>query len=253
MTAEDKIFSLEGKTVLITGGSRGIGYAIAEGIIDAGGRVIISARNSKILENAAQKLGPNALAITCDVGDPKAINTLIETAWGLGPVDVLVNNAGISPFYNRAEHVTVEEFNSITDVNLRGAYFCSVELARYLFDSKRSASIINIASVLGLQPDLRQSVYAMSKAGLIQITKALALEWADRDVRVNCLAPGWITSDMTDSLLESRHGERLLSNIPMGRYGSVGDVVGAALYLASESSTYVTGAVITVDGGRALR
>ena len=200
MTEEDKNFSLEGKTALVTGGSRGIGYAIAEGIIDAGGRVIISARNSKVLEDAAKKLGPKALAVTCDVGDPESINTLIETAWGLGPVDVLVNNAGISPFYKRAEHVTVEEFNNVTDVNLRGSYFCSVELARYLFDSNRPASIINVASVLGLQPDLRQSVYAVSKAGLIQITKALALEWADRNVRVNCLAPGWITSDMTDSL-----------------------------------------------------
>tara|TARA_Y100000758_G_C15741626_1_gene308578 strand:- start:195 stop:476 length:282 start_codon:yes stop_codon:yes gene_type:complete len=93
----------------------------------------------------------------------------------------------------------------------------------------------------------------MSKAGLIQITKALALEWADRGIRVNCLAPGWITSDMTDSLLESRHGERLLGNIPMGRYGSASEVVGAVLYLASEASTYVTGAVITIDGGRTLR
>ena len=152
MTEEDKNFSLEGKTALVTGGSRGIGYAIAEGIIDAGGRVIISARNSKVLEDAAKKLGPNALAVTCDVGDPESINTLIETAWGLGPVDVLVNNAGISPFYKRAEHVTVEEFNNVTDVNLRGSYFCSVELARYLFDSNRPASIINVASVLGLQP-----------------------------------------------------------------------------------------------------
>ena len=253
MENENGGFTLEGKTALVTGGSRGIGYAIAAGIIDAGGRVIISARNPETLEAAAQKLGTNAIGLSCDVGDPEAITTLIETAWGLGPVDILVNNAGISPFYNRAEHVTVEEFDSVTNVNLRGAYFCSVELARQLFDANRSASIINIASVLGLQPDLRQSVYAMSKAGLIQITKALALEWADRGIRVNCLAPGWITSDMTDSLLESRHGERLLGNIPMGRYGSASEVVGAVLYLASEASTYVTGAVITIDGGRTLR
>ena len=245
--------TLEGKTALITGGSRGIGYAIAEAFVGAGARVVVSARGEEALREAAQRLGPNAIARPCDVADPAAVRALVEDASCLGPIDVLVNNAGISPFYKRIEHTTAEEFDLLVGVNLRGAWCCSVEVAARLFAAERPGSIINVSSMLGIHPDERQGAYAVTKAGLIQMTKACALEWADRGVRVNALAPGWTESELTDRLFASRHGARLRGDIPLGRFATPADTAGAALYLASEASSYVTGAVIAIDGGRALR
>src|SRR5690349_16769086 len=124
------MFSLAGKTAVVTGGSRGIGYGIAKAFIDAGARVVISARNEVQLNEAAARLGANCLAMRCDNGNPADIAALIEYASRISPVDILVNNAGISPYYKRAEHVTLDEFQSVVDVNLRGTYFCSVEAAK---------------------------------------------------------------------------------------------------------------------------
>ena len=246
-------FSLEGKTALVTGGSRGIGFAIARGLIDAGARVVISARGQRALDEAARSLGANAIAKAGDISDPANVARLVEEAWRLGPIDILVNNAGISPYYKRAEHVTVEEWDAVVNVNLRGTYFCSVEVATRMFEAGRPGSIINVASVLGFHPDVRLGVYAATKAGIIQFAKVMALEWADRGVRVNTVAPGWTESDFTGDLFASRHGERLLADIPMGRYARPRDVAGAVVFLASDAASYVTGAVLAVDGGRALR
>ena len=187
--AEDR-FSLNGKTALITGGSRGIGYAIARTFVDAGARVIITARSEGPLNEAARSLGANAIAKRCDNADPSDIARMVDEAWALGPIDVLVNNAGISPYYKRAEHVTVDEWNAVADVNLRGSYFCSVEVARRLFDTGRSGSIVNVSSVAGVVPLERLGVYSATKAGVHMMTKVMALEWADRNVRVNAVAPG---------------------------------------------------------------
>ena len=247
------LFSLEGKTALITGGSRGIGYAIARAYIDAGARVIITARGVPALNAAAEALGPNGLALPCDNADPSAIVEMVEAAWRLGPTDIVVNNAGISPFYKRAEHVTVEEWDSVVDVNLRGSYFTSTEVAKRLFAAELPGSIINVSSVSGVVPVERLGVYAATKAGMQQLTKVMALEWAERGVRVNAIAPGWTDTDFTSELFASRHGERLRADIPMGRLAAAEDITGAALYLASAASSYVTGTVLVVDGGRALR
>jgi len=246
-------FSLEGKTALITGASRGIGYAIARAYIDAGARVIITARGEDALKAAADALGANALAIQCDNADPAAIARMVEAAWRIGPTDILVNNAGISPYYKRAEHVTVDEWDSVVDVNLRGSYFASIEVAKRLFGAGLPGSIINVSSVSGVVPVERLGVYAATKAGLQQLTKVMALEWAARNVRVNAIAPGWTDTDFTTELFASRHGEGLLADIPMGRLAAAEDVTGAAVYLASAASAYVTGAVLVIDGGRALR
>jgi NAD(P)-dependent dehydrogenase (short-subunit alcohol dehydrogenase family) len=246
-------FSLEGKTALVTGASRGIGYVIARTFIDAGGRVVITARGEEQLADAARTLGANAIAKRCDNADPADIARMVGDAWQLGPIDILVNNAGISPYYKRAEHVTVEEWDAVVDVNLRGSYFCSTEVARRMFESGRPGSIVNVSSMAGVVPLDRLGVYGASKAGLQQVTKVMALEWADRNVRVNAVAPGWTETDFTNDLFGSRHGERLLADIPLGRLATAEDITGAVLYLASEASGYVTGAVIVVDGGRALR
>ncbi|MEP7214804.1 MAG: SDR family oxidoreductase [Anaerolineaceae bacterium] len=246
-------FSLEGKTALVTGGSRGIGYAIAEAFIGAGARVVITARGEAGLHEAASRLGMNAIAKTCDNADIDQIAKVVEESWRLAPIDILVNNAGISPYYKRAEHVTLEDWDSVIDINLRGSYFCAVEVAKRMFETKRPGSIINISSVSGIVPLEKLGVYAASKAALHQVTRVMAVEWADRNVRVNAIAPGWTETDFTDDLFSSRHGERLLSDIPMGRLAGPADITGAALYLASAASSYVTGTIITVDGGRALR
>jgi NAD(P)-dependent dehydrogenase (short-subunit alcohol dehydrogenase family) len=247
------LFSLEGKTALVTGASRGIGYAIARAYIEAGARVIITARGVPALNAAAEALGPNALALPCDNADPAAITEMVDAAWRLGPTDILVNNAGISPFYKRAEHVTVEEWDSVVDVNLRGSYFTSTEVAKRLFAAELPGSIVNVSSVSGVVPVERLGVYAATKAGLQQLTKVMALEWAPRGLRVNAIAPGWTDTDFTSELFSSRHGEGLRADIPMGRLAAAEDITGAALYLASAASSYVTGTVLVIDGGRALR
>jgi NAD(P)-dependent dehydrogenase (short-subunit alcohol dehydrogenase family) len=246
-------FSLSGKTALVTGGSRGIGYGIAKAFIEAGARVIIAARSEGPLQEAAASLGANCIGLRCDVGEPAEVAALVERAWQLGPLDILVNNAGISPYYKRAEQVTPEEFDAVVRVNLRGAYFASVEAAQRMFAAGRGGCIINVTSVAGIVPLERQGVYAATKAGLHQLTKVMALEWADRGVRVNAIAPGWVETDLVDELFASRHGERLRADIPMGRLATPDDVAGAAVWLASDAASYVTGSIVVIDGGRQLR
>lgn len=246
-------FSLEGKTAIITGGSRGIGFAIARAYLDAGARVIITARGEEGLKKATGELGINAIGIRCDNADPADIARMVDEAWRIAPIDILVNNAGISPYFKRVEQVSVDEWDAVVDVNLRGMYFCSVEVAKRLFESQRPGSIINVSSVLGVVPQERLGVYAASKAGVHQLTKVMALEWAERKVRVNAIAPGWTETDFTEGLFASRHGEGLKREIPLGRFAEPGDVTGAAIYLASDASSYVTGTISIIDGGRALR
>jgi gluconate 5-dehydrogenase len=246
------MFSLEGKTAVVTGGSRGIGFGIARAFIEAGARVVITARNEVQLQEAASSLGPNCIGRRCDNSDVADIAAMIEGVAAMSPIDVLVNNAGISPYYKKVEHVTPEEFDQVTNVNLRGSYFCSVEAANRMFEAG-GGSIINITSVTGIVPVERQGVYAATKAALHQLTKAMALEWAARGVRVNAIAPGWVETDLVGGLLESRHGEGIKADIPMGRVATPQDVAGAAVWLASEASSYVTGSIVVVDGGRQLR
>jgi NAD(P)-dependent dehydrogenase (short-subunit alcohol dehydrogenase family) len=249
----DSMFSLEGKTALITGASRGIGYAIAQTFVAAGARVVITARGEAALSEAARSLGANAIAKRCDNADPADIERVVGDTWRLAPIDILVNKAGISPYYKRIEHVTADEWDSVVDVNLRGSYFCAAEVARRMLESGRPGSIINISSVAGAVPVERLGVYSATKAGLEQLTKVMALEWASRGIRVNAIAPGWTETDFTSDLFASKHGERLLADIPMGRLASPDDITAAALYLGSDASRYVTGAIMVIDGGRALR
>lgn len=246
-------FSLDGRTAIVTGGSRGIGYGIARAFIEAGARVVITARGVEQLNEAAASLGANCIAKPCDNSDPAAIATMMDEAWALGPVDILVNNAGISPYYKRAEHVTVEDWDSVVDVNLRGTYFASTEMAKRMFEAGTPGSIINVTSVSGIVPLERLGVYAATKAGIHQLTKVMALEWADRKVRVNAVAPGWTATDFTSDLFSSRWGEKLLADVPAGRLAEPGDIAGATVWLASDAASYVTGSIVTIDGGRSLR
>jgi NAD(P)-dependent dehydrogenase (short-subunit alcohol dehydrogenase family) len=245
-------FSLEGKTALITGGSRGIGYGVARTFIDVGARAIITARNETTLREAAASLGPNCLAMPCDNSDTDAIAAMVEDAWRVSPIDILVNNAGNGDYYKRAEYVTPHEFDEVMGVNLRGTYFCSIEVAKRAFKAGRPASIINVSSMTGVTPLERLGVYGASKAGIHQFTRVMGLEWADRNVRVNAIAPGWVETDFTTELFASRWGEKLRDDVPMKRFATVDDLTGLILYLASDASTYMTGSIIPIDGGRGL-
>jgi NAD(P)-dependent dehydrogenase (short-subunit alcohol dehydrogenase family) len=247
------MFSLEGKTAIITGGSRGIGYAIARVFIDAGARVIITARNAAKLQEAASALGPNAIGMPCDNGDPAAIAIMVEDAWRIAPVDILVNNAGNGDYYKRAEYVTPEEFDEVMNVNLRGTYFCSIEVAKRMMEAGLPGNIISVSSMTGVTPLERLGVYGASKAGIHQYTRVMALEWAGRNIRVNAIAPGWVETDFTTELFASRWGERLRADVPMGRFSKAEDLTGLVLYLASDASSYMTGTIIPIDGGRGLK
>lgn len=247
------MFSLAGQTALVTGGSRGIGYAIAEAFVAAGAEVIVAARNAKRVEEAVEELGPKVRGLTCDIADTDQIASTVEEVWSGGGVDILVNNAGINSYYRRAEHITPADYDEVMQVNLRGTFFMTTEVARRWFAEDRRGRVVNISSTTGTTPSERLGVYGPAKAALDHVTRTMALEWADRGVRVNAVAPGWIESDMTGELFDSRHAEGLLEAIPMGRWGQPAEVAGAAVYLASEASAYTTGAVIVVDGGRALR
>ncbi|HJP41011.1 MAG TPA: glucose 1-dehydrogenase [Dehalococcoidia bacterium] len=241
------------RRVLVTGGSRGIGLAVAAAFGAQDAQVIATARGEEALQKAMAGIGPEASGIRCDNADTEDIRRTVDIVWAQGGLDVLVNNAGISPFYKRAEHVTPEEFDMVATVNLRGTYFFSTEVAKRWLAEGREGCIVNITSALGVASDHRLSAYSAVKAGLNHLTKVLALEWADRRIRVNAVAPGWTETDFTEGLFASRHAERLLGDIPMGRWGRTGDVAGAVLYLAGETSGYVTGTVLLVDGGRVLR
>ena len=246
------IFSLEGKTAIVTGGSRGIGYGVAKVFVEAGARVILTARNAARLQEAAASLGANAIAMPCDNSDTDAIGEMMEAAWRISPVDILVNNAGNGDYYKRAEYVTPQEFDEVISVNLRGTYFCSVEFAKHAFKASRPGNIINVSSMTGVTALERLGVYGASKAGIHQYTRVMALEWADRNVRVNAIAPGWVETDFTTELFASRWGEKLRNEVPMSRFATVDDLTGLVLYLASDASAYMTGAVIPIDGGRGL-
>lgn len=248
-----QMFSLEGKTALITGGSKGIGNAIARTFIDAGARVIITARTESTLQAAAAALGPNAIALACDNADTEAIAAMVEAAWRISPIDILVNNAGNGDYYRRAEYVTPQEFDEVMDVNLRGTYFCSVETAKRMMAAGRPGNIINVSSMTGETPLERLGVYGASKAGIHMFTKVMALEWAEKRIRVNAMAPGWVETGFTTELFASRWGERLLADIPQGRFATTDDLTALALYLASDASAYMTGTIIPIDGGRSLR
>lgn len=249
----DDQFSLEGQAAIITGGSRGIGHAIASEFVRRGARVIITARGEEALREAAARLGANALALRCDNSDPDDIRRMVDEAFRIQPIDVLVNNAAISPFYKRPEDVTVDEWDAVIDTNLRGTFFLTVEVAKRWMAAGRGGSVVNISSVGGQVPLERLSVYGAGKGGLHQLTRQLALEWADRGIRVNAVAPGWTETDFTSGLFASRWREKLLGDIPMGRFARPDDVAGPAVFLASQASRYVTGTVLFVDGGRSIR
>ncbi len=247
-------FDLENRVAVVTGGSRGIGKAIALAFAEAGATVVIAARNVDLLAEVVKEIearGGKGSYVTTDLTRDEDIERLIrETVGRCGRLDILVNNSGISPFVKRSEEVTKEMWQDILQVNLLAPFLLCREAARIMM-KQNWGRIINVASVGGLLALPRQIAYCATKAALIEMTKVLAIEWAPKyNITVNAIAPGYVATDLTEGMRASEKISRnLLQRIPIKRFGEVDEIAGAALYLASESSGFTTGSVLVVDGG----
>ncbi|MBI3965845.1 MAG: glucose 1-dehydrogenase [Chloroflexi bacterium] len=254
----NRLFDLGDRVALVTGGSRGLGLEIARGLAGAGAAVAITARRSRWLEPAAaelRELGANCRAFAGDVSDPADATRLVAaTIAELGGLDVLVNNAGITWGAPVTEY-PVEKWWEVLDVNATGTFLMSQAAARHMLERGRG-SIVNVASVAGLKGSeegrLDAIAYTASKGAILALTRDLAVKWAPRGVRVNAIAPSFFPTRLTEGVLAAR-GERLAAEIPLGRLGRPGEIMGAAIFLASDASSYVTGQTIVVDGGLTIR
>jgi 3-oxoacyl-[acyl-carrier protein] reductase len=242
---------LEGTVAVVTGGSRGIGRAIAAALAEAGALTAIVGRNGDAARAAAEGLpGDGHAGYACDVADSEQVNaTLADIEAGQGPAGILVNNAGITRD-NILVRMKDEEFDEVIGANLKGAFNFTRAVSRGMM-KRRGGAIVNITSVVGLTGNAGQANYAASKAGLVGLTKSVAKELAGRGVRCNAVAPGFIETDMTDALGDSQV-ESLMKGIPLGTLGEAADVAHAVLFLVSPRARYITGQVLAVDGGMVM-
>jgi NAD(P)-dependent dehydrogenase (short-subunit alcohol dehydrogenase family) len=245
------LFKLDGKVAVVTGASSGLGVAFATGLAEAGADVAICARRVERLEETKAKveaIGRRCVAVPADVANPDDCTRVVEeTVAQLGKVDVLINNAGIGTAVP-ATREAPDDFRRVIDINLNGSYFMAQACARAMRDG--GGSIVNIGSVLGsTTAGLPQAAYASSKAAIIGLTRDLAQQWTGRkNIRVNALAPGFFESEMTDQYPEG-YLDQMMFRVPAGRKGEATELVAAAVFLASDASSYVTGALLPVDGG----
>ena len=249
-----QLFDLTGRVAIITGGSIGLGRQMAEGLAEMGANLVLCARKKERCEQAAtelQKLGVKTLALACDVKNPADVQAVVDsTVSRFGRIDILINNAGTS-WGAPVEEMRLEHWNKVIETNLTGTFLFSQAVGRYMVP-QRHGKIINIASVAGLRgapPEFQAIGYHASKGGVIAFTKDLACKWGIHNIQVNSIAPGWFPTNMSQVVME-RNKEAFLSKIPLRRFGNDHDLKGAAVFLASSASDYVTGHVLVVDGGQ---
>lgn len=248
-----EIFSLEGKTALVTGASRGIGAAIALAYADAGADVALAARSADDIEALAGKIeagGRRAVAIPTDVTDPAQIDACVARAIeALGSVDVLVNNAGGTKFMAPAVDTRRDGWEKAMRLNLDSVFYFCQTAGKHMLE-RGKGSVINIASVAGVHGSPTLSYYGAAKAAVINLTKTLAVEWGTSNVRCNAIAPGWVKTDLNKAIWGNEDfAQEWVKGQPIKRWGETADLVGAAIWLASEAGAYTTGQTIVIDGG----
>jgi 3-oxoacyl-[acyl-carrier protein] reductase len=246
------LFDVSKETILVTGASQGLGRQFARVLSEHGAALALAARQTgklKGLEEEIRAKGGRAAAVAMDVTDIASIARAIDAAEAaLGPITVLINNAGIA-IEKPAVEQSEADWDAVIGANLKGAYFVATEMARRMIARQQAGNIVNVASVLGLGVMKSLSPYAISKAGIVQATKALALEFAGHQIRVNAIAPGYIDTEINHHFWSTPGGEKLTKRIPQRRVGAESDLDGAIMLLASSASRYMTGSVVTVDGG----
>ena len=241
---------LSGKTAFVTGSTRGIGLAIANTLYAAGAKVAVVGRDAARAREVAAAMGSRAFGVACDVAqEDQVISAVAAAEAALGAVDVLVNNAGLTRD-NILLRLNEQDWDAVLDANLKGAFHTTRAVIKGMM-KRRAGRIINMSSIVGLTGNKGQANYAASKAGLIGFTKSVAKEYASRNILVNCIAPGFIETDMTASLPDAARAT-LLEQIALGRLGRPEDVAGAVLFLASDLAGYITGQVLVVDGGMVI-
>ena len=245
---------LTGKIAIVTGGSRGIGFAIAKILSENGALVVITSKDSEKIKKAEAQI-TNSFGITCDIKKKSEVqNALKQTIEKFGKLDILVNNAGIFPKIKQLHEIDEEEWNEVLDVNLTGQFRFTKEAIPHL--QKTSGCIINISSDAGLKAyqGFNADAYSASKAALIILTKCWALEYAKDKVRVNCICPGVVDTDMTKPFMKTQKDKEFMNNEhPIGRIGQPEEVAKAIMYFASDDASWITGAVLAVDGGESIK
>jgi len=248
-------FDFKGEVVVVTGGSRGLGLEIAHAFGQAGAKVVITARREQWLKEAETFLVDQGIAIDafiCDVADAISVEQLVQQALQKNnSIDVLVNNAGLT-WGAPAETMSLERWQQVIDANITGTFLMSQAIGRHMLERKKGA-IVNVASIAGLGGGQLNTVgYNSSKAAVINLTRALAIEWAARGIRVNCIAPGMFRTRMTEAILE-RAESYVAGSTPIGRIGQPGELAPTVLFLASEGASYITGQIVPIDGGRSAQ
>jgi NAD(P)-dependent dehydrogenase (short-subunit alcohol dehydrogenase family) len=249
-----QLFDLSGRVALVTGGATGLGLQMATGLAEMGANLILCARKVERCERAAaelEKLGAKTLTLACDVKNPAAVQGVVDAAVGkFGRIDILINNAGTS-WGAPVEEMKLEHWNKVIETNLTGTFLFAQAVGKVMVPAQRG-KIINISSVAGIKgapPEFQAIGYHASKGGVIAFTKDLACKWGVHNIQVNAIAPGWFPTDMSAAVME-RNKDHFLSRIPLGRFGGENDLKGAAVFLASDASNYVTGQILAVDGGQ---
>lgn len=250
-----EMFNLEGKVAIVTGSGKGIGKGMALGLADAGADMVIVARTEEDIQQTVLEIeakGRRAIGISTDVKKKEEIEEMVAKAIGhFGKVDILVNNAGMN-IRTPALEVPEEEWETIIQTNLKSTFFASQAVGRHMVE-QNSGSIINISSVAGRVALRTGAVYASTKAAMIQMTKTLALEWGSHNVRVNAIAPWYFRTPLTEKLLDNEaFYNEVISRTPLRRVGQIPELVGPAVFLASDASSYITGHTIFVDGGMSI-
>jgi 3-oxoacyl-[acyl-carrier protein] reductase len=245
-----KTIDLAGKVAFVTGSTRGIGLAIATSLHAAGAKVAITGRDAGRAQEVAAGLGAGTVGVGCEISDAAQVaGAIAAVEQALGPIDILVNNAGLTRD-NILLRLSEADWDAVLDANLKGAFLTMRAVTKGMM-KRRSGRIINITSIVGIIGNKGQANYAASKAGLIGLTKSAAKEYASRGILINCVAPGFIDTDMTAALPEDAR-KVLLEQIALGRLGSPDDIANTVLYLASDLAGYVTGQVLVVDGGMVI-